>query len=410
MPKFAFSLAIFLALVLYFGQFASLVQDRYEYPLHSWSWWTVRELREIAAQKRVCNFSPNGKSLAPNTVLLGSSLMVVANAECDATWKQERIDLTTYRKARYFDAAMSKKVRASGDWEETVSANLSAPGQIPSDAFLTLQEALNEGISPSLVVYGVAPRDFVDSTMSSPFETEGYKYLSRLVPTNAVDSKIREGVIESFGRHIVASVPLSRNAIDLQMAFTKLVSGIKDRVFGRGIETISLEKRMSLISTYKPLDMVPGFIHAEIARKEDVDKLYSDNLSDYKARYARPKADFYDGQLACFEELVRFCKDNYIELVVVNMPVRQCNLDLLDSGMHSKYLADVSRVSTEYGARFIDLCETDRYVKQDYRDSVHLNGFGGRKFLNQLVGEIASKPLRRQVPAVAAQGNLESPL
>lgn len=396
MPKFALALAIFLALALCFGQFASLVQNRYEYPLHSWSWWTVRELRTV--------------SPAPNTVLLGSSLMVVANAECDATWKQARIDLTTYRKARYFDAVMGARFRDKGDFVETVSANLSAPGQIPSDAVLTLQEALNEGVRPSLVVYGIAPRDFVDSTMSSPFETEGYKYLSRLVPTAAVDTKIRDSVIQSFGRHIMSSLPLFRNAIDLQMACTNSVSSIKDKLFGRGIETISLEERMALISTYKPLDMVPGFIHAEIAREADGEKLYSDNLSDYKARYSRPKADFYDGQIACFEELVRFCKDSDIELVVVNMPVRQCNLDLLDAGMHSKYLADVSRISTEYGARFIDLCETARYVKQDYRDSVHLNGFGGRKFLNRLADEIASKPWRRQVPAVAAQGNLESPL
>ncbi|MBX3075472.1 hypothetical protein KF913_16190 [Candidatus Obscuribacterales bacterium] len=408
MPKFFVSLFIFLLIALWFGQFASFVQNRYEYPLHSWSWWTVKELRSIAGISRS---KSNVREPSPNTVLLGSSLMVVANAECDATWSNERLDLTTYRKARYFDEVMA----SADELNECCSINLSAPGQIPSDAFLTLQEAVNEGLHPSLVIYGIAPRDFIDSTMSSPFETEGYKYLSRLVSTERIDSKLRDGVVQNLNRQLLTSIPLLRYAVDLQMACSKSTLELRDSLLRRGFETMSLEKRMALISTYKPLDMVPGFIHAEIANEAEVEKLYADNLSDYKARYARPKAEFYDGQLSCLEELARFCMDNQIGLVVVNMPIRKCNLDLLSPGIRSKYLADVSHISTEYGAEFVDLCEVDNYSKGDYRDSVHLNGFGGRKFLDRLVAAIAdqsvvSKSLRRRVPRVAARETLESPL
>jgi hypothetical protein len=408
---------MFLSVALCSGQVASFVENRYEYPLHSWSWWTVSELRKLSSALSLDRAGRSDTLMLPNTVLLGSSLMVVANAECDATWQQERIDLTTYRGARYFDAVMNDRLSAPGSPIESRSINLSAPGQIPSDAFLTLQEALNEGLRPSLVVYGVAPRDFLDSTMSSPYETETYKYLSRLVSTTAIDSRLRDDVFRSLGRHLFSSLPLLRYAVDIQMLVGKAMMEVCDCFSGGSSDTISLEKRMALMGRYKPLDMVPGFIHAEITRGADVDKLYADNLSDYRARYGRPEADFYDGQIACFEVLARFCREREIDLVVVNMPIRKCNLDLLDPGIHSKYIADVSRVSTEYGALFLDLCKVDEYSKRDYRDSVHLNGFGGRKFLDRLALCLAKadcsqtiRAVHRQFPRVAAQETAESPL
>jgi hypothetical protein len=404
MPRFVLSLAIFLALALLFGQFSGLVANKYEYPLHSWSWWSVRELKKLrlanhsSGQTGESNgFAETDAVDAPNTVLLGSSLMVVANAECDATWRNERLDLTTYRKARYFDAVVS-----SATGEDTVSLNLSAPGQIPSDAYLTLKEALSEGLRPGRVVYGVAPRDFIDSTMGSAYDTEGYKYLSRIVPCEEIDQHLNNGLLETGSHLIGRSLPLCRHAVDLQMSCFDFVSRQTQALLPT--QVLSLEKRMALLSTYEPLDMVPGFIHAEVARPEECRRLYSDNLNDYQARYRHPKPEFYKGQLLCLAELARLCRENTIELLVVNMPVRECNIALLDKNLLRKFRADVERISTANGACYVDLCQFADYDKLDYRDSVHLNGFGGRKFLNRLAKAIPLRQ-RRPAPAVAVREN-----
>jgi len=384
MPRFVISISIFLAIAIGFGWFASSIQNKYDYPVHTWSWWSVDAIRKL--------------DRAPDTVLLGSSLMVVAMAECDATWSGERIDLTTYRDAKYLDDAL---VRESGN--QTYTINLSSPGQIPSDAYLTLKEALNEGIYPERVIYGVAPRDFVDSTMSSAFDTECYKYLSRLVPTNEL--KLHDEFAQSVGRELVAKLPLLRHSIDLQMLGGNVVSKVLDERLPK--EKLSLEKRMALISSYEPLDMVPGFIHAEVARLADVGKLYRDNLADYQARYRKPKESFYKEQMTCFEKLVDLCNDNGIELVVVNMPIRECNVKLLDESILNRFRNDLAAVSTANHVPFVDLCQFKDYDQNDYRDSVHLNGFGGRKFIDKLATVVAKQTT---LSSVAQKENRESQL
>ena len=102
--------------------------------------------------------------------------MVAAIAECDANYLKHSLDLATYRGASYMDTVLHDKLGGTFN-----TMNLSAPGQMPSDAYLTLKAALKEGMKPNVIVYGLAPRDFLDGTMQSPSDTEAFKYLRRSV-------------------------------------------------------------------------------------------------------------------------------------------------------------------------------------------------------------------------------------
>lgn len=375
LSRFVLSLLIFIAISYGFGHYAGSLVDKYDYPVHSWSWWSVQGIREVA----------NQKSAVPNTILLGSSLMVVAMAEGDATWTGERLDLTTYRKARYLDSLLANRS------QDRVTMNLASPGQVVSDAYLTLKEALNEGVKPKLVVYGIAPRDFIDSTMDSPFDTECYRYLSRLVSAQELDPVLSQDAASSLVRNVSKAIPLSGKALDLQLKFFETASNWTDCALrnGTAVQAMPLEKRMQLLSTYEPLDMVPGFIHAEVAHQADVEGQYRDNLSDYVARYRKPKVEFYKGQLQCLSRLIELCERNGIELIVVNMPIGRANAALLDPKTYAKYMEDVAAVAKAKGVTYRDLCEFDEYSRQDFRDSVHLNGFGGMKFTKQLANVVA---------------------
>lgn len=361
---------IFVLIGLCAGQLAGPIGDKYAYPIHSWSWWSVRALRNLATP-------------APNTVLLGSSLMVVAMAETDATWSGKRIDLTTYRGARYFDSVMNREVAFD---QEIRTVNLASPGQIPSDAYLTLKEAQNEGVRPNLVVYGVAPRDFFDSTLSSPFDTECYRYLTRLVSAAELETDLNDGFFQTVTRTTTSLLPFSRQSVDLRMQASDTVSHWNKQLGKQlALQEMTLEQRMQLLSTYEPLDMVPGFIHAEVAHREDVEKLYRENLDDYKARYRKPKMSFYTGQMSCFEKLISLCKENKINLVVVNMPIRECNATLLAPELLQRYIDDLRNTCAARHVPFHDLCDYNSHPKSDFRDSVHLNGFGGKKLIDRLV-------------------------
>ncbi|MDZ4834854.1 MAG: hypothetical protein SGJ27_13835 [Candidatus Melainabacteria bacterium] len=427
LSRFVLSLLIFIVVGYGAGLAIGPIVDKYDYPIHSWSWWSVRGIRDAVDNAKA------ERAPVPNTILLGSSLMVVAMAESDATWSKQRLDLTTYRKARYFDSLLSAQgprpgagsLPAQGSKHGSLSPtpvnapnlklgsllqtiNLASPGQLVSDAYLTLKEALNEGLKPRLVIYGIAPRDMIDSTMESALDTECYRYLSRLVPTSELEPLLSSSEVSSLSRKVSSALPLARRSLDIQLKCFETASSWRDKALKNGLagEAMPLEKRMMLLSTYEPLDMVPGFIHAEVAQRADVDKVYRDNSKDYIARYRKPDFRFYNGQLQCLSNLIDLCEQNDIHLMVVNMPLRRCNVDLIDSQIYAKYIKDVSALVAAKGSTYADLCEFQSYSKQDYRDPVHLNGFGGMKFINRLANLISET---RQNSLQAANVPRENP-
>ncbi|MBX9696160.1 MAG: hypothetical protein K2Z81_27475, partial [Cyanobacteria bacterium] len=137
-----------------------------------------------------------------------------------------------------------------------------------------------------------------------------------------------------------------------------------------------------VLPSYKPLDMMPGVLFAEPMHPELI--RYDNNLDDYKARYRSPKMSFYDGQFRCLEKLAQLIANKGATLQVVNMPVRRCNNELLPPGLYARYLRDLAAAGKRAGFKFVDLCQFDAYEQTDFRDSVHLNGYGGIKFANRL--------------------------
>ncbi len=373
MPRFISALFL-TALLSCAAALVPCTADRFAYPLHGWTWWSAREVR--------AKLGPGDAGTKQNVLLLGSSLMVVAMAESDATWSHQRIDLTTYRDARYFDDRLNT---ASSKRPSARTINLSAPGQIPSDAYLTMKFALASGLRPNLVVYGIAPRDLLDSTLSSPFDTECYKYLCRLVSADELNKVLPNNCWQRISRQFNSASPLLQRSIDFQLQTDQVANmalkALSERLH---LRKISLAERMLLLKNYKPLEMEPEFIHAEIAVRGEVEKLYSDNLSDYVARYRKPRLDFYEGELAALKMLAELCQSEHIEFVLVNMPIRKCNADLIEPGVQAAYLSDLFKLSRSCRVRFYDLCDYKMYQKDDFRDSVHLNGFGGMKFIDKL--------------------------
>ncbi|MBX9692093.1 MAG: hypothetical protein K2Z81_06900, partial [Cyanobacteria bacterium] len=172
----------------------------------SWTWWTVDAVNR-SKQKH-------------DIVLLGSSLMVVAMAECDATVFNNRFDLTRYRSARYFD-----DIRGSAD-STNRSINLAAPGQIPSDALMTMKAAWKAGIRPTSVIYGVAPRDFVDGTLSSPLDTEAFVCLKQLVSSDDVRELVSVSPLDRAKESLLGFCELRQRSEELSTLTDKCVASI----------------------------------------------------------------------------------------------------------------------------------------------------------------------------------------
>lgn len=364
------AVALFILVNASLGDRLAPLVNRYDYHNHTWTWWTIQHLRAHAGEYKVG--------------VLGSSLTVAAIAECDANHLGKRLDLSAYRDASYLAHQLSAK---SG--QNVRAINLSAPGQMPSDAYLTLRAALNLGFKPSLLIYGLAPRDFIDGTMTDPSSTESFQYLRRLIDDKDILVNIAGRPISKFWLTLEHNVPLVRYAEDIQLALQSQVQSFFDPLITAAKKDSRLvftwRDRFWMLPLYHPMEMHPGASYAEITDRSKLDIHYAENLSDYRARYRNPDEKSYQAQLHYLQKIVDLCHDEKIELALMNMPIRQCNVQLLKQGLHARYLSDIALLAAENGVAYYDLCQFDRYAKTDYRDSVHLNGLGGKKFLSDLL-------------------------
>jgi hypothetical protein len=119
--------------------------DLYGAANKSWIWWAVKNYRE--------------KPTTPDTVLMGSSLIIALQNDGDATFYHENLDAVKHYKSRYLEE------KAKSYLHKTIStASFAIGGQTASDAYAIFATMLSGNSAPKSLIWGVAPRDFVDRT------------------------------------------------------------------------------------------------------------------------------------------------------------------------------------------------------------------------------------------------------
>lgn len=347
--------------------------DPYRFILHGWSWWTMQDLRE-------------DKGLH-NVALLGSSLMVSAVATADANYLNRQLDLTQYHKASYLDSILSTTFGGKFD-----TFNLSAPGQMPSDAYLMLQAMVNTNQRPDVVIYGVAPRDFIDSTLGSPTDTESYRYLKRLVNTDEIASGLYRSPLPRLDWYLQKHLYLYGAATDLQMMLTDVGQVVVDRLAPKpwSATPFTWYDRRKILPSYLGAEIYPGSMMAMPVTRKQADEQFDDDTQGYKDRYKHPERSVFKTQFYFLRKLTSYCRREKIDLILVNMPLTSINLDILKPENNANYVHELENFAFDQGLAEVNLCDTSIFGLKDFHDSVHLNAFGGTKFFDLLVSRLAN--------------------
>jgi Protein of unknown function (DUF1574) len=385
---FALSLAAFAAINagLAYSQLSTVNPENSSY--RGWSWWTIKDIRHATASS--------------NMVLLGSSLMVAAIAECDANFLKRSLDLATYRGASYLDKMLHDRIGGSYN-----SLNLSAPGQMPSDAYLTLKAALNEGVKPNVIVYGIAPRDFLDGTMQSPSDTEAFKYLQRRVDISDCGFDYYASPFGKFDWLLQRSINLYKVSSDWRLTVERLS---RQYLSHNGVFNLPEQEGSAgpfaqrLRALCRPFNIQPGTFLA--LQTIDNKAAMLDNRRDYMDRYRNPDQRLYQTQFRFLNRIATLCADKNIKLILVQMPITRDNVQLLKPALYSKYKSDIAALCTSRNVSLLDLCQFEKYGNDDYRDTVHLNGFGGKKFVDNLVLAVSADCRLKAVFAPADKSSL----
>jgi len=297
----------------------------------------------------------------------------------DATYLQQPQNVAVHHRATYLEDLLREKLQ-----QPVNTFAFAIGGQMVSDAFAISSTLLHGDRKPETIVYGVAPRDFMDNMLASPASTETFRYMNRLGG-------------------------LQDEALAARTTFWEKVEWEAEQasfLYGHRQDFVYLQNKYSRSLISKVLRMNDlDFVHApfELRRiamaqlPEDTganevmilpynsakDK-YEDNLPEYRSRYRRFNQKKFDTQLAFLDKLANFCKQEGINLVLVNMPLTQDNVALMPPNLYASYLASLDQAATKYGARVVDLNQPQTFDKSCFADSVHLNGHGGKVFFEQL--------------------------
>jgi hypothetical protein len=76
---------------------------------------------------------------------------------------------------------------------------------------------------------------------------------------------------------------------------------------------------------------------------------------------------------------------------------------LLKPGGYYGYLKHMYELAFQMGVPFYDLSDFVAYKKSYFRDTVHMNGFGGKKFVDDLVETVAKNPSTESAMVMAGR-------
>jgi hypothetical protein len=338
--------------------------DHFNSPNRSWTWWAMRDFR---AQKQ-----------RPDVVLLGSSLMVMALHGGDATAFGVIQNNALHHRAYLLEQLLKQSLH-----REYSIFSFAIAGQMVSDAYSITSCCLKGQQKPSYIIYGIAPRDFMDNTLPNPASTETFKYLSRVSDLSQIAMRARPSIWDRFDYWVgnVSFLYAHRNDIlSLQHRYIKLFFA-KTHL----MEDLNLTHNPIALRKLAMLEMPEdNGVNEVFTCPYRPDEKFMDNSSEYRARYRSFNHKLFNEQSSYLTDLMTMCDKRGIKLIIVNMPVTSGNVQLMPPGFYSQYLETVKGMTSAHHQTFIDMNNPKEFPDNCFLDSVHLNGKGGVNFFGKL--------------------------
>ncbi|RTL46167.1 MAG: hypothetical protein EKK48_02185 [Candidatus Melainabacteria bacterium] len=338
--------------------------DRFDSPNKSWIWWAVSDFHR--------------QPQTPDIVLLGSSLMLEALNTGDATYLHKAQNVSLHHTSSCLQDDLQAKL---GYKPHTFSFAIA--GQMASDAYAIASTLLRGKDKPTTIVYGIAPRDFMDNTLTNVTTTETFRYLARVGDLSKTFAAAKPSFFEVMDRGLENISFIYKHRVDLlcmqQHAFKSLLEGIGHR----NLDTYKVPFELRRIALKDLLEDVASN-ETMVCPYGDPPVPYLDNLAEYRQRYAHMNARMFKNQLGYLEQLLQYGKDQKINVVLINMPLTSDNVALMPPGFYQNYLTQIQTLSAKYDSKLIDMNLPGTFNRGYFADSAHLNGLGGMRFFDLL--------------------------
>lgn len=347
-------------------------EQRLVAPNRSWVWWAVRDYQKL--------------SQAPDIVLMGSSLMMTALYGADATYFQKPRNVALHHRSDLLEKLLEEKTG-----EKVNTAAFAIGGQMASDAYALSSTLFSGPKKPGVIIYGIAPRDFMDNTLASPASTETFKYMERVGDLSGARYDSRSSIWEWADFAVNSASAICNHRPEILFAYNEWwKSCLKRSALFNDLEAVHTPFALRKIALLElPEDQGPNDL--EIVPYDVSSSQYIDNSQEYRMRYASFRKKNFDQQMRFLERMLDHCRKEQIKVILVNMPLTVENLGLMPSGLYDAYLDHVRHLATKYGASVLNMNKPSVFPKTYFADSVHMNGRGGVKFFQELANAITAQ-------------------
>lgn len=347
---------------------------------HTWVWWGTKEyLQECQSHKS-----------APDIVLLGSSLVMIPVCLQDADFLKSDIDATSHHRSHYMEHTLASALNLQEE-KQPRCFNFALPGGMISDDYMVARALFRDNRKPKAIVLGLTLRDFIDSHMQCPASTDTFRYLQRF---DNIDDLVDLSMPQFWQRIDYLSgkgLYLWGKKLDLQAVLAENTKAKLNPLFSTLYRDSALNHlpanaptNSGLAGQLKP-EIEPGMfiVHANDPHA------YEDNSNEYRARFRGNHHDMFNRQLIFLRKFLALAASRHIPVVLVNMPLRPENMQLMPPCFYDRYLQSAKIAANEFGTAFVDLNSQTVFEKSDFRDTAHMNGSGGKKLIDQVVAAIA---------------------
>jgi len=346
-------------------------------------------LRQAREQLRLDSSGP------PPVVFIGSSLIIAPLWSTDVKHGYFFKDCMLHHQSRVLQETLQK------DGIDAPVVSLATAGQFVSDTYLIIDKFIagaKDGKKPLALIYGVAPRDFMDDTTGGLALTSVFDELVQINDLPKVSRLFLSTFDEKEDFILNRSVYLYRKRGRYQNKF-------KDSFEKAVARTMHDPARIAAVGPGNdgPADPLAGFLMGN--NRSDI---WAKSLDEYSRRYKFFNQQQFDKQKECFKSVVALCRDHNIKLYVVAMPITEDNRKLMPKELYGSYIQCLRTTTAEAHVPFLDLQSDGQYKNSDFYDTVHLNGIGGERFLATM-SKLVEEDARQKATTVAGTKRSSSP-
>ena len=267
---------------------------------------------------------------------------------------------------------------------------LATPGCMISDSYMMSRALLKDNLKPKVVIIGVSPRDFIDSTMPYPGATDTFKFYSKYIDTSNITNAAYNDLF-SLLQYWTDNLPVRKFGNKIINAITPAPQTPE--------KTAQTQQTASSIAAQPPAQK--GALFAVVGPNGEVrpgqwlvpaniPPIWVDNTREYKNRFKTPQSASYQAEFQFFDKLLALWQANDIKTIVVLMPSLPQNRALLSNNFWQKFKQDIDVRCKQNNAFICDLSDSPIFEKSDYLDTVHLNAYGGFKLFRLISQYVVS--------------------